>query len=279
MFHHTRKVSVLSLARLALTSLILSLTTHSSFANPTSVTIAGDLQSELGCPGDWDPACATTHLSYDAGDDVWQGVFNVPAGSWQYKAALNDSWTESYGANAMSPGANLALNLGTATNVKFYYDHKTHWVTSNQNAVIATVPGSFQSELGCPGDWDPGCLRSWLQDPDGDNTYSFSTTALPPGNYEGKVAINETWDENYGAGGTPGGANIPFAVSAANSVVTFSYKAGSHVLTITVAAPGPAPRFLQACRSRCASGHSTMTSPGCSFMCIRSMPRRSPSST
>jgi hypothetical protein len=23
---------------------------------PTSVTIAGDLQSELGCAGDWDPA-------------------------------------------------------------------------------------------------------------------------------------------------------------------------------------------------------------------------------
>ena len=33
---------------------------------PTSVTLAGDLQSELGCAGDWDPACAVTHLAYDA---------------------------------------------------------------------------------------------------------------------------------------------------------------------------------------------------------------------
>ena len=32
----------------------------------TSVTIAGSLQSELGCAGDWDPACAATHLTYDA---------------------------------------------------------------------------------------------------------------------------------------------------------------------------------------------------------------------
>src|SRR5512146_981161 len=55
-----------------------------SFAQvPTSVTIAGDLQQELGCGGDWDPACAATHLAYDATDDVWQGTFNVPAGNWQ----------------------------------------------------------------------------------------------------------------------------------------------------------------------------------------------------
>ena len=43
--------------------------------DPTNVTVAGSLQSELGCPGDWDPDCATTHLTYDASDDVWQGTF------------------------------------------------------------------------------------------------------------------------------------------------------------------------------------------------------------
>ena len=67
---------------------------------PTSVTIAGSLQSELGCPGDWQPDCATTHLTADATDDVWQGTFAVPAGAWEYKAALNDGWSESYGLNA-----------------------------------------------------------------------------------------------------------------------------------------------------------------------------------
>ena len=60
-----------------------------------------------------------------------------------------------------------------AETVKFYYAHGTHWVADNVNTVIATVPGSFQSELGCPGDWQPDCLRSWLQDPDGDGIYSF----------------------------------------------------------------------------------------------------------
>ncbi len=197
--------------------------------NPTSVTIAGDLQSELGCSGDWQPDCANTHLTYDASDDVWQGTFSVPAGSWQYKAALNDNWNESYGLN----GNNIPLTLGADTSVKFYYDHKSHWITDNQNSVIAVAPGSFQSELGCPGDWDPSCLRSWLQDPDGDGIYTFETTALPAGSYEGKVALNEGWDVNYGQGGVQGGANIAFTVPVNNAKVTFRYDSTSHVLTIS----------------------------------------------
>jgi pullulanase len=65
--------------------------------------------------------------------------------------------------------------------VKFYYDHATHWITDNRNSVIATLAGSFQSELGCAGDWDPSCLRTWLQDPDGDGLYTFSTSGAPSG--------------------------------------------------------------------------------------------------
>jgi glycosidase len=205
--------------------------------NPTSVTIAGSLQSELGCGGDWDPACAATHLTYELGDDVWQGTWTVPAGDWEYKAPINNGWSENYGRNAMLDGPNIALNLSAQTSVKFYYDHKSHWVTSNQNSVIATVPGNFQSELGCPGDWQPDCLRSWLQDPDGNGTYSFVTDQLPAGNYEAKVAIKESWDENYGAGGAQNGANIGFSVPAANADVTFNYDSSSHVLTIQVAGP------------------------------------------
>jgi glycosidase len=201
-------------------------------ANPASVTLVGSLQSELGCPGDWQPECAITHLDFDAADDVWQGTWMVPAGDWEYKAALNDSWTENYGLHATRDGANIPLGLGADTSVKFYYDHKSHWITDNQTAVIAVAPGSFQSELGCPGDWDPSCLRSWLQDPDGDGIYSFRTSALPAGSYEAKVAINESWDENYGAGGVPNGPNIPFSVPRNGAGMIFSYDSASHVLTI-----------------------------------------------
>ncbi len=215
--------------------------TASATSDPTTVTIAGSMQTEVGCANDWDPTCAATHLTYDPNDDVWQGTFALPAGTYEYKAALNDSWSENYGLNAQPGGANIPLNLASASNVKFYYDNKTHWVTDDQGSVIAVAVGDFQSELGCSTDWDPTCLRSWLEDPDGDGVYTFETTSLPAGSYQAKVAIGESWNENYGQGGAPNGANIPFTVPADHAKVTFSYVAATHVLTVTVAAPPGTP--------------------------------------
>ena len=107
--------------------------------------------------------------------------------------------------------------------------------------MIPVAVGSFQSELGCPGDWDPTCLRSWLEDPSGSGTYTFQTTALPHGSYDAKVALGESWNENYGQGGVRDGANIPFTVPVDNTQVTFTYDSSSHVLSIAVAAPAGAP--------------------------------------
>ena len=202
--------------------------------NPSSVTIAGSLQTEIGCTNDWDPACVTSGLVYDAGDDVWQQTFALPIGSFEYKAALNGSWTENYGSNAILDGPNIPLSLTEAGSVKFYYDHKSHWVTDNRTSTIAVAPGNFQSELGCAGDWQADCLRSWLQDIDGDGVYHFTTAALPPGNYEGKVALNEGWDVNYGAGGVQNGDNIAFTVGNAGDRVTFAWDSVTRIPTITV---------------------------------------------
>ena len=206
--------------------------------DPVTVTLVGDLQSEAGCAGDWDPGCVASRLTYDAADDAWTGSFSLPAGSYGYKVAINGSWDENYGLNATPGGDNIPLSLGAAQTVRFIYSHDTHWVADNVTKVIATVPGSFQSELGCPGDWQPECLRSWLQDPDGDGTYAFTTTAIPAGSYEGKVALNEGWDVNYGEGGVQNGANYAFTVPA-NGRVTFSYDATSHVLAIAAASLDP----------------------------------------
>lgn len=199
--------------------------------NPNFVSVPGSFNSEVGCPGDWQPECDNVQLGYDANDDVWQASLNIPAGDYEYKAALNKSWDVSYGNHG--GGDNIPLALGSPTTVKFYYDDKSHWITDKVNSVIAVAPGDFQSELGCSGDWDPGCLRAWLEDVDGNGIYTLETTALPAGNYQGKVAINESWDENYGAGGVPGGDNIPFTVPVNNAKVTFKYNAATHVLSIS----------------------------------------------
>lgn len=212
--------------------------TLANFAHAqNSVTIAGSLQSELGCSSDWDPGCTNTDLSQDQASGIWLGTFNLPAGNWEYKAALDQSWTVNYGAGAVQNGPNIQLNLANPASVLFLFDNNTHWITDNVNSVIATVPGNFQSELGCPGDWQPNCLLSWLQDPSGSGTYSF-TAPLPAGSYEAKVALNLSWDVNYGAGGVQNGPNIPFTVQSP-SEITFTYDPTTHILTITGGSSAP----------------------------------------
>jgi glycosidase/fibronectin type 3 domain-containing protein len=201
-----------------------------------SVTIAGDLQQSLGCANNWDPSCATTFLTYDANGNVWDKVFSLPVGTFQYKAALDGNWNVNYGINASPGGANIPLKLAAPTLVKFYYDNKTHWVTDNVNSVIATVPGDYQTKIGCSGDWDPSCLRSWLEDPAGSGTYSFTVT-LPQGGYQAKVAINESWNLNYGANGVQNGPNIPFQVQGTSAQITFTYHPTSHILNIIGGTP------------------------------------------
>jgi pullulanase-type alpha-1,6-glucosidase len=204
--------------------------------NPGSVGIPGNYQTEAGCPGDWDPGCPATQLVYDANGDVWRNTFSIsPAGTYEYKVALNVSWDVNYGLRAQQNGPNIPLSTGASPqSVTFYYDHKTHWVTENVSSFIATVPGNFQSEMGCSGDWDPACFRSWLQDIHGTGIYSFSTSAIPAGTYEAKVALNGSWDVNYGQGGVQNGANISFTVPATGMEVEFQWNATTKELRIIV---------------------------------------------
>lgn len=203
------------------------------FAFPTSVTIAGTFQDDLGCEAEWQPPCDITYLTYDAADDVWQGTFELAAGEYEYKVALNDAWTENYGLYAVPSGLNIPLVVAEDGPVKFYYDHETGWITDNVNSLIVTLPGSYQDEFGCPGDWNTDCLLSWAQDADGDGIYSLTTPFIPAGDYEIKVAIGETWDLNYGANGEQNGANIPFNVPADGTLMTFEFDSSTNLLTIT----------------------------------------------
>lgn len=196
-----------------------------------AVSVPGSFNEEIGCSADWEPACEFAQLSFDAIDGVWQGSFSIPAGSYEWKIAINNAWDENYGVGGVAGGDNYPLELANDGLVKFYYDHVTNWAANSAADIIAIAPGNFQSELGCSDDWDPSCLRSWLQDPDGDGIYSFTTTALPAGSYEGKVAINESWNENYGAGGELDGGNIAFTV-ADGQQVTFNFSYETKLLEI-----------------------------------------------
>jgi pullulanase len=211
-----------------------SVSTAGSTPNPETVTIAGTMQSELGCEADWMPSCSKTFLTYNAEDDVWEGTFPVTPNNDQdkkgprYKAALNESWGENYGKNAAAGGADIPLLVTQATQVKFFYDHKTHWVTDNFNSRIVVAMGDFQTQLGCKQDNEAGCLRSWLEDPDGSGTYSFSTRLLKKGTYSATLVFNEDPKNTLGEPQT-------FSVAADGDEIYFGYDPVNNELTLSTA--------------------------------------------
>src|SRR5690606_38813286 len=104
-------------------------------------------------------------------------------------------------------------------------------VQNSAQGPFITLPGSMNAALGCPEDWMPGCMRTWMQDADGDGIYTFSTEDLPRGSYEVKVAHGGSWAENYGVDGVLDGANHTFSTQD-GEIVTFSYDPATHQLTI-----------------------------------------------
>jgi len=194
------------------------------------VTVPGSHNSEMGCAGDWQPGCEAAALTERA-DGIFAGTFDLPAGDYEFKVAINGTWDINYGAGGVPNGANSTYST-PGGEVTFYYDPRNNFFQATAQGDIVTAAGSFQSEIGCSADWSPDCLLSWLQDIDGDGVASFATDALPTGSYEVKAAHNLSWDENYGAGGAPGGANIAFTATE-GKVTTFDYNLETHVLTVT----------------------------------------------
>ena len=64
----------------------------------------------MGCPGDWQPDCAQAQLvTRHRRRHLVQGRSPcLPAGTYAYKAAINKSWDENYGAKAVKNGGNIA---------------------------------------------------------------------------------------------------------------------------------------------------------------------------
>jgi hypothetical protein len=175
--------------------------------------------------------CAATHLT-KVGNGVWRGEFAIPQGNWLYKAALDDSWAESYAGNHKNNDGNTTLNQPAAGPVRFYFDYKTKAVLDSVMDKVAVATGSFQSEVGCTGvnngDWQPECVRSLLTDVDGDGLYTFVTNLLPTGSYEFKIAFNEAW------GGDVPANNVPFTVGQNYEKVTISWNSVSNLVDVMV---------------------------------------------
>ncbi len=115
---------------------------------------------------------------------------------------------------------------------------------STEEPVIApasvSFPGNYASLLG-GADWEPADPTVQGSDPDGDGVWTLTAT-LPGGDYAFKVAIDGTWDENYGAGGQPDGPNIGFTVPGEGGDALFSYDRTTGAINLGINPPSsPVP--------------------------------------
>src|SRR5262245_43428565 len=80
-----------TLSALVLPGLAVPLTgsASASAADPRTATLVGSLQSELGCSGDWQPDCTATDLTPQPGSTAYVREFDVPAGQFELKVAIN----------------------------------------------------------------------------------------------------------------------------------------------------------------------------------------------
>jgi alpha-amylase len=198
---------------------------------PDSVTVAGSLNSEMGCPGDWDPACPAAFMTLDPADNIWRLTADLPAGQYAYKAALNGSWDMNYGAGGVLGGSDIVLDHPGGA-VTFRYDNGTHVLSAgypSQQPGAVAVAGSLDNELGCAADWEPTCDQAQLTLDPATLVWKLSVPDLPAGTYEFKAALNRSWDVNYGAGGVPNGGNISYTHDG--GAVTFRYDHVTHLLT------------------------------------------------
>jgi hypothetical protein len=101
-----------------------------------------------------------------------------------------------------------------------------------------SIPGSHGSEIGCPdsatdggsdpGDWDPACEQAQLSLDTNDDIWKTEVSPESEG-FAFKAAINRGWDENYGAGGVPGGGDIGY--TAPGGPIHFYYDHRTHWVT------------------------------------------------
>lgn len=101
-------------------------------ANPLTgmVNVPGSYQAQVGCPADWQPDCpVTAMIKSEDGKSYLAGPFNLTAGDYEVKVALDGAWTTNYGVDGAAGGDNIKFSLKADGEVSFSYDPETHVLT------------------------------------------------------------------------------------------------------------------------------------------------------
>ncbi|SDY35004.1 alpha-amylase family glycosyl hydrolase [Lachnobacterium bovis] len=88
-----------------------------------------------------------------------------------------------------------------------------------------SVPGTFPGKS-----WDPTSNRMTYK---GNGLYEIVFKNVPPANYQYKIAVDGSWNENYGADGNKDGSNVSVQVSKTQDVEVY-YNDFSHKMVTNV---------------------------------------------
>lgn len=159
-------------------------------------------------------------ISATIDSDVWQQT------SFSWRVVGSDTWTPLGTSEAGAPSVYQDLGQPTGTLIEYRAvttdANGNHAAASTYGSVgvavgteddpgaefeiyMVNIPGSHQKDLGCADNWVPACEATKLL-PIENGLYK-QTFDVPSGTYEYKVALNGSWDVNYGAGGVFDGAN------------------------------------------------------------------------
>jgi pullulanase len=200
---------------------------------PESVSIPGTIQPALGCPGEWAPDCEASFLTFNEASGLWVGTFDVPAGEYEYKVAINGSWDENYGGASDPGGPNISLNVPEDMPVTFIYDHATNLIVDNVRWTLGTVLGDFQTDLGCEAANDAACLSTLMSDPARSGILSFGTYNIPVGEWTANVALDFSGEGQLAE-------PVAFTVEEEGAGVLFEYNVEANTMSIlTVGAGAP----------------------------------------
>lgn len=222
------RILALLTAVITMTVFLLPATTATAAVGAQDYTAPGNYQTHAGCAGDWAVDCADTVLTKQP-TGLYTLDITVPAGDYEFKIAKGGKWDENWGTEGTPGGDNIKFHSSGAVTT-IYFDPETHRAAAVEADNTVVVAGSFQKALGCEGDWQPQC-RMPLLFPAADGTYTWTTSRIPAGSYEAKIAIGGSWDTNYGVDGVPGGANYQIQIGQ-GAPVTFTYHPDTHKLDV-----------------------------------------------
>ncbi|WP_339246385.1 pullulanase [Paenibacillus sp. FSL F4-0243] len=210
-------------------------------AETTKVVLVGDLQSQFISTGaenpgkDWDETSVVTQMTY-SDNGLYSFTGTLPAGEYNYKVALNDSFDESYGygnytnPNGVNNKGDIHIKLETETTVTFYYNDITHKIADSTyyTPITPKLTGNLPAEA-----------LSTLTDPDFDGVYSRVVT-VPQGDYTYKVSVpgaTEAEDMSYPesdlALSLPLDLKVTFKYNTADHSVTAEYKIPTEPVEVT----------------------------------------------